>query len=122
MGNNCQNKSEEHTRLVNDILVELSKRPCIRVWPVIVGKFRLLRDPDIIVSVGRAGQADISGLITVHGVGRRLEIEVKTGNATQTKEQKNFQAMILKLGGEYIVARSIEDATTFCDELQNDQC
>ena len=116
------NHNAEHSKLVNDILVELSKRPCIRVWPVVVGKFRLLRDPDKIVSIGRPGQADISGLITVHGIGRRLEIEVKTGNAVQTVEQKNYQAMITKLGGEYIVARSIEDATKFCDELQNDQC
>lgn len=111
--------SAAHTALVNDLLVEISKRPFVRVWPVVVGKFRMLRDPERIVSVGRVGQADISGIILISGKGIRLEIEVKTGSAVQTVEQKAYQAMITKLGGIYIVARDIKKTLEFIDGAIN---
>lgn len=111
------NRSAAHSPLVNDILVELSKRPGVRVWKVHAGKYRVLHDPDQVLTIGNKGHADISGIIKIAGRGIRLEIEVKTGSAVQTAEQRAFQAMILGLGGEYIVARCIEDATSFCDEL-----
>lgn len=41
--------------------------------------------------------------------GRRIEIEVKTGEARQTKQQRAYQAMIEFYGGIYIVARKLED-------------
>ena len=58
------------------------------------------------------GSADISGIVKG---GIRLEIECKTGLARQTKEQELFQHMIERLGGIYILARSVEQT---CDQLQ----
>lgn len=58
------------------------------------------------ISYGLKGSADIIGLLNT---GRFLAVEVKTGMARQTKEQKAFQQMIDKLGGLYIVARSTLD-------------
>ncbi len=46
--------------------------------------------------------SDIMGIF--HG--RLLCIEVKTGNAKQTKDQKNWENMINTMGGIYIVGRS----------------
>ncbi len=64
--------------------------------------------------------ADISGILThKSGLGLRLEIEIKTGSARQTTEQKNFEKMIKSLGGIYFVARSVNCALEFCDRAAN---
>lgn len=62
---------------------------------------------------GLTGSADIIGILND---GRFLAIEIKSGNATQSKEQKNFEAMIKKFGGVYFVVRSAEDALKMLTE------
>ncbi len=69
---------------------------------------------DRFISFGLKGAADISGII-VGGV--RLEIEIKSGEAKQSVEQKNFQKMIEKFGGIYILARSKDDAVNQLQEI-----
>lgn len=71
-----------------------------------------------LIHYGLKGSADISGIMRD---GRRLEVEVKTGKAVQQENQKAFEAMILKMGGVYFVARSVSNAldllqaaATFC--------
>lgn len=59
------------------------------------------------VQFGEPGQADLSGILAG---GRRLEIEVKTPGGSQSDEQRFFGEMILRFGGIYVVARSVEDA------------
>ena len=55
---------------------------------------------------GKKGSADITGLLKS---GRRLEIEVKDYKGKQTPEQIEFQRMIEKNNGIYILARSVDD-------------
>lgn len=55
--------------------------------------------------VGRGG-ADLIGLVD----GRFIALEVKTGNAKATKEQKMFLDLIRANGGYAVVVRSVEDA------------
>lgn len=106
--------------MVNDILVELSRRAYVRVWKNQVGVFRDVEDDDRIVRVGVKGAADISGILrNKSGFGIRLEIEVKTGSGRQTPDQKNYQRMIESLGGLYLVARSVPEALEFCDRAAN---
>lgn len=117
-GSNSRN--EAHTKLVNDILVELSRRAYVRVWKSQTGVFRDLEDDNRIIRTGVKGSADISGILRIRsGYGIRLEIEVKTGSGRQTPDQKNFQRMIESLGGFYLVARSIQEAVEFCDRAAN---
>lgn len=52
------------------------------------------------------GIGDISGILPD---GKRLEIEVKTQYGRQTKEQKEFQFLIERNKGIYILARSVDD-------------
>ena len=59
------------------------------------------------VKFGTPGQADISGLFLPSG--RRLEIELKTQTGRQSKDQISFQRMIERMGGVYLLARSLED-------------
>ncbi len=58
------------------------------------------------VRYGLKGSPDIIGVIEG---GIFLGIEVKTGSATQSPQQKKFQKRFEQLGGLYIVARSTED-------------
>ena len=58
-------------------------------------------------SYGLKGSADILGILRD---GRLLAIEIKSGQARQSKVQKNFEKMINDFGGVYIVARSPEEA------------
>lgn len=60
-----------------------------------------------LISFGLPGSSDLLGIISPHG--KILCIEVKTGNARQSKQQKAFQNMVIKFGGIYVVARSIHD-------------
>jgi hypothetical protein len=100
--------SEEHKKLRNDILVALSKIHGVKVWPQETGVAKTL-DDERHVRYGLRGSADISGLMIPYGT--RLEVECKTGNAVQSKQQVNFMNMIIECGGLYIVARSVLDAT-----------
>ena len=56
--------------------------------------------------LGVAGQADLTGILPD---GRRLEIEVKSDGGRQTEDQRNFQWMIERFGGVYVLARSLDD-------------
>lgn len=95
--------SAEHTRLVNQLLEALALAG-ILAWPNNTGAIkyegRFLR-------YGKKGSGDIIAVLPPSG--RHAEIEAKTGNATQRKEQKTHQRIVEKMGGLYIVARSPED-------------
>jgi hypothetical protein len=41
-----------------------------------------------------------------------LEIEVKSEDGRQTEEQRNYQSMIERFGGVYVLARSVDDVTS----------
>lgn len=81
--------------------------PNVRLWKQATGAARSFDNPERVVSFGLPGAGDLSGII-LGGV--RLEIECKTGEAVQNKDQKNFEAMILKFGGIYLVVRTKEEA------------
>lgn len=48
--------------------------------------------------------------------GRSLWIEVKTAKGQQTEYQRQFEADIKAHGGEYLVARSVEDVVEYLGE------
>lgn len=96
----------EHQKLVNDILREYGALPHIRVWKNATGSARS-HDGERVISFGLKGSADIMGIISP--IGRFLAIEVKTGKAKQNPAQLNFQRMIERMGGVYVVARSLSD-------------
>jgi hypothetical protein len=64
---------------------------------------------DRFVRAGVAGQADLTGILQVGGIGVSLWIEVKSASGRQTQEQVWFQQMVERLGGLYILARSVKD-------------
>lgn len=63
---------------------------------------------------GIVGQGDIMGIVRP---GRHVWFECKTGDAVQSKRQKNFQAMIERFGGVYAVIRSPSEAVKIVEGL-----
>lgn len=99
---NTNSKYLEHQKLVHEILLVLGALPHIRLWKNVVGfdQFRSIK-------YGLKGSADILGIVAPEG--KFLAIEVKTGHAKQSKDQQAFQAMVEKMGGIFILARSVID-------------
>jgi hypothetical protein len=122
--------SAEHSALVAAILAACGARPDCRLWANNTGVARGLTG-DGIVRFGLKGSADIVGigrtdlefaphlvdLISDQYIGVFLGIEVKTGSAIQSRQQRAFQAMIEKFGGYYLVARSVQDAEKWLDKV-----
>lgn len=92
----------EHSTL-NAILREFGTRNDMRIWRNNTGVARRGRQ---IVRFGVPGQADLTGILPD---GRRLEIETKSTVGRQTDDQRNYQAMIERFNGLYILARSPDD-------------
>ena len=91
-------------QLQNLILLTFGTRHDMRLWRSNTGVARM--GPRRIVRFGVPGQADLTGILP-RGV--RLEIEVKTNAGQQTPEQKNYQRIIERFGGVYVLARSVDD-------------
>lgn len=115
-----------HSHLVESVLIEAPKLDLI-VWKQHTGSaytitsvdecfgYLKLVGVDLItlnearnrlrmMSYGVKGQADITG---INKAGQRIEIECKTGKGKLSKEQENFQHMIIKSNGIYLECRSI---------------
>ena len=75
--------------------------PYCRVWPNNTGVGRDMSG-ERIIRFGLKGSSDIIGIYK----GLFLGIEVKTGNAVQSKDQKNFHSMIKNMGGIYILCKN----------------
>jgi len=98
------NNSAAHSKLVNQLLVELSKIDGCKVWKQHSGKFKTLYDS--FISIGVDGWSDIGGIIMCQsGKGITLQIEVKTGTGKLDDRQRAWRNMIISHGGCHIIAR-----------------
>lgn len=105
--------SEAHTKLVDDVHLAIGSLAFARIWKNATGAARSFDNPDRVVSFGLKGSSDLVGVLKG---GKILCIECKTGNATQSKDQKNFEAMIKLFGGYYFVVKTVEDAIELVNE------
>ncbi len=87
------------------ILAEFGALPWLRVWRNNTGALTDQRGQ--LITYGLKGSADILGLIAPDG--RFLAIEVKNERGKQSPAQIAFGEMVEKMGGIYILARSVED-------------
>jgi hypothetical protein len=108
---------QAHQNLLKNIKVTVQKRFInVRLFDQHVGLFfksSILNekiDPmRHALRIGTVGMPDMMGFISnKNGLAIFLGIEVKSGNAKQTKEQKRFMKMVRSMGGIYIVGRSSE--------------
>ena len=87
----------------NLILLTFGTRHDMRLWRANGGVARMGRR---VVRFGVIGQADLTGILPG---GIRLEIEVKGNFGQQTPEQRDYQRIIERFGGVYVLARSVDD-------------
>jgi len=66
---------------------------------------------------GLGSYPGLSDLVAVRG-GRVVHIEVKTPKGVQSEKQKRFQRKLEAAGGEYVLARGIEDVEHLAGEKQ----
>jgi predicted TIM-barrel fold metal-dependent hydrolase len=67
------------------------------------------------VRFGYAGMADIAGVVDSISV----EVETKTGDERQRKEQRGWQAAVERAGGVYVLARTPEEAV---EQVERELC
>lgn len=117
---------------------KVQKRLCkeypknIRIFPRHVGSFVSIRViKDLIVrfasltisdlkgiprvSINKKGMADLYGIYSENGLAIHFEIEIKTGKATQTKDQKMWQGFCKMFDIPHSVIRSEIEAVNFVE-------
>lgn len=110
------NQYYEHQELIKRFKVLAGKQiPNLRIFDRTVGLFYAKRvNGGVIdytpVKINSKGMADAYGLIKTNKCMLHLEFEVKTGNARQTKDQKNWENFIRLMNGKYIIIRNEFDA------------
>lgn len=113
------------------LLIEIPREfPGARVWRRNVGKgigldtvkraVGLLRAGQIVAAVeilqhrpvafGVPGEPDIDGIMPIGRYGVRVGIEVKVGADRLRDDQMAFRDMLLRAGGIFVLARSVEQA------------
>lgn len=102
-----------HQLFLKRLMIELQREFVeARFFQQHVGLFKTMTGNPI--KIGIEGQADLSSIFGP--IGKRIEIEVKTGTGRQTEAQHRWQRMIEKHGGIYILARDIEQVK---EEIKN---
>jgi len=96
---------------LSEVLLAIGARPDCRVWRNETGM--AYRD-GVGIRYGKIGSSDILG---VTSDGKILCVEIKTGQATQSERQVNFENVIKKFGGRYVVVKSVASAVKFLDDL-----
>jgi len=90
-----------------EILIAWGAHPSVRLWRANAGQAWVpTKDGARPVQMNVPGCADLIG---IGPGGRFLGIETKSASDSMRESQKNFRAMVERLGGIYIVARSVED-------------
>lgn len=102
---------KKETALQNAIRAELSKAGI--VVRNNVGKFFTAYGQPIAI-----GTPGLSDLTLYSNGGKTIFIEVKTATGRQSEQQKRFQKAVERLGYEYIIMRSIEEAEDLCLKLR----
>jgi hypothetical protein len=96
----------EHHQLVNEIRLTLGREHDFTLWnnsKVEFVKGRARAKPGLV-----KGASDLVGILAP--MGRMIGLEVKTGQARQTPQQKLFADLLRKRGGFACVVRSVPDA------------
>ncbi len=108
------NQSAAHSALVNEILMIFGGRKNLTLWKNATGAVKIGAR---FLRFGMKGSPDILGIADG---GRFVGIEVKTGAAKQSPEQKLFQAMVFRRGGLYVLAHCVDDVENALSFLPND--
>lgn len=99
-------RTREHSALVKAICAELGHKPDLRIAPMSPGGEPTRSGKP--ARCGPPGLADLCGCLAP--TGRVFMLEIKTGNAVQSRVQVAMMRVVRGLGGFYAVVRSVDDA------------
>jgi hypothetical protein len=114
------NHNRAHTALVKACLAWLAAHK-VPAWGMNTGAMEIpatTATRSRLIRFAFPGCSDILGIIPRgHCAGRFLAIECKTGAGTLTDDQGRFQVTVLRAGGAFVVARSLDDMAKVGDLL-----
>ena len=100
-----ENYYKIHQKLLKDVMLAIqNKYNDAKIFERHVGSFRYLKSNGVI-KINKKGMAD---LWMLYG-GHHFEIEIKSGKAKQTKDQKKWEKIVNECGSHYLVMRSVDD-------------
>ena len=105
--------AKQETEIQNAIRVALSEIGVVRRNNV--GTFYTPDGRPIVVGI--PGEADLT---LFQNGGKTVFIETKTPTGRQSKKQKHFQAVVERMGYDYMVMRSVDDARRYIEEVKNE--
>lgn len=109
------------SQILREIMLALSATrlpdgsPSCIVWRQQVGTF--VGPSGHPVKVGLEGQADLGGVLAN---GRLLQVEVKAENGRLSEAQERWGAMVQRMNGLWLVARSADEAVRAVRKALND--
>jgi len=99
----------EHQNILRKFkVIACQEFPMMRVFDRHVGTFKTMTDQ--MIKINQKGMADAYAIYSTKYGLIHIEIECKSGNAKQSKDQKNWQRFIESLGGIYILLRDVDNA------------
>jgi hypothetical protein len=105
------------TKLVKEILLALGNEPDFICWRNNTGKLADVNGRWVTYGLG-VGSADIIGVLAPWG--RFVAIEVKRPGAKQRPEQLNWMRAVVRNGGVYAVAHSVDEANDIIKDARTD--
>lgn len=104
------NQTAAHTALLRRILLDLGGEPGLLLWEHKTGRYRAPYS-ERWIDVGLPGSPDIIGFIAGSaGPARFIGLEVKTGDATLSPQQRAFHAAAIQRGALIFTVHSVEEA------------
>lgn len=97
--------STKESQLQDQIRLALGAVPGLCLWRNNIGLAEI-RGYRVRFGVGGPGGADLIGIYK----GRFVSVEIKTATNKQTAEQLTFQQLVERLGGIYVILRSVDEA------------
>lgn len=100
-------------QLQDAIRLALGSDPALVLWRNNIGHAVMRHGARVTFGVGGPGGADLIGLFR----GRFVAIEIKTPTGRQSPEQKQYEALVRRLGGEYAILRSVDEALSWLETM-----
>lgn len=117
------NRSQAHTALVRAIMAEVGSLPGVVIGVNESGRARYLNErtgKDFFVPYGwPSPDSGPDMLAVVAPLGRLVGLEVKTGNASPTREQRACHEALKNMGAVVAVVRSVDDARKAIDAARS---
>jgi hypothetical protein len=105
-------RTKAHSELVAAIRLRLGREQGLTLYLNTKGRLKRIGGASIYVTdpaLG-VGTSDLVGMLAPRG--RWFCLEVKTGDAVLTREQKMFRDLVISMGGFFAEVRSVDDAVT----------